>query len=260
MGMVSWVAAGNGGLTYLLQRGQLADPIVVVDSKGRVVRSWGKGLYRTPHSIRIDPEGNVWTADAKSSNVIKYTPEGEKLLEISVGGQPPDCTGSFCGTSDVAFGPNGHVFVADGYRNARIIEYTAEGDKVREWGSAGDEPGQFRLPHSIAVDGGVIYVADRENGRIQRFNLDGEFIGMWSDYGKTFGLHVTKGVVWIVTQQRNEPNASPGWLMKIDSQTGELLGYVNVGGVHGIAVTDGGDVLVSPGPDNRPQRFQEIKD
>ena len=243
-----------------MQRGQQADPIVVTDGKGRFVRSWGKGSYQTPHSIRIDPEGNVWTADAKSSKVMKYTPEGEQLLEILVGGQPPDCTGSFCGTSDVAFGPNGRVYVADGYRNARIIEYTAEGKKVREWGSAGEEPGHFRLPHSIAVNEGVIYVADRENGRIQRFTLDGHFLGVWSDYGKTFGLHVRNGAVWIVTQQRNEPNASPGWLMKIDHQSGELLGYLNVRGVHGIAVTDDGDVMVSPGPDNRPQKFKIIND
>ena len=262
MGMVSWVAAGSEGLTYLLQRGPNADPVVVLDRDGRVVRSWGKGLYRTPHSIRVDPDGNVWTADAKSSMVIKYNSHGEKLMEISVGGQPEDCRGLFCGTSDVAFGPDGRVFVSDGYRNARILEYSANGKRVREWGSAGDGPGQFRLPHSIAVDDDVIYVADRENGRIQRFDLDGNFLGMWTQYGKTFGLHLEPGVVWLATQERNEGNASTvsGWLMKIDRRTGELLGYVNATGVHGMTVHADGELMMAPGPGNRPQRFTRKSD
>lgn len=258
MGMVSWVAAGDDDVTYLLQRGENADPVVVLDRDGNVVRSWGKGLYSTPHSIRVDPEGNVWTTDAKSSKVIKYSSLGEKLMEISVGGQPPDCRGNFCGTSDVAFGPAGRIFIADGYRNARILEYTAEGRKVREWGSAGDGPGEFRLPHSIAVDDeGVIYVADRENGRIQRFDLDGDFLGMWTQYGKTFGLHLEPGVVWLATQHRNERNASPGWLLKIDRRSGDLLGYVSVTGVHGMTVLDNGELMVGPGPENRPQWFRK---
>ena len=258
MGMVSWVAVGANDLAYLLQRGENADPVVVLDREGNVVRSWGKGLYSTPHSIRVDPEGNVWTTDAKSSMVIKYSSQGEKLMKISVGGQPPDCRGAFCGTSDVAFGPDGRIFIADGYRNARILEYTADGRKVREWGSAGDGPGQFRLPHSIAVDDeGVIYVADRENGRIQRFDLDGNFLGMWTKYGKTFGLHLEPGVVWLATQHRNERNASPGWLMKIDRRSGDLLGYVNVTGVHGMTVLENGELMVGPGPDNHPQWFRK---
>ena len=257
MGMVSWVAAGDNDLAYLLQRGENADPVVVLDREGNVVRSWGKGLYSTPHSIRVDPEGNVWTTDAKSSMVIKYSSQGEKLMEISVGGQPPDCRGNFCGTSDVAFGPDGRIFIADGYRNARILEYTDDGRKIREWGSPGDGPGQFRLPHSIAVDDeGVIYVADRENGRIQRFDLEGNFLGMWTKYGKTFGLHLEPGVVWLATQHRNERNASPGWLMKVDRRSGDLLGYVSVTGVHGMTVLENGELMVGPGPDSRPQWFR----
>ncbi len=256
MGMVSWVAADDK-LTYLLQRGDAADPVVVLDRAGHVVRSWGKGLYQTPHAIRIGPEGNIWTADAKSSMVIKYSPEGEILMEISVGGQPEDCLGAFCGTSDVAFGPNGSIFISDGYRNARILEYTADGRKVREWGSAGNGPGQFRLPHSIAVDGGIVYVADRENGRIQRFDLGGKFLGEWTKYGKTFGLYLTPGSVWLATQHSNERNMSPGWLMKIDRATGDLLGYVEVTGVHGMAVLDNGELMVAPGPDAaHPQWFR----
>lgn len=257
MGMVSWVAAGRNQLIYLLQRGKDTDPIVVLDREGNIVKSWGAGLYETPHSIRVDPEGSVWTTDAKTSMVVKYSPEGRKLMEISVGGQPPECEGNFCGTSDVAFGPDGQIFIADGYRNSRILEYTSQGEKVREWGTPGNGPGQFRLPHSIAVDEeGVIYVADRENGRIQYFDLEGNFLGMWTKYGKTFGLHLEPGVVWLATEERDAENGASGWLMKVDRGTGALLGYVNVGGVHGMTVLENGDLMVGPGPDNQPKWFK----
>ena len=167
LGMVSWVAADPNGAMYMLQRGDKADPIIAFDREKRVVRSWGKGLYTTPHALRVDPPGNIWTTDAKTSMVYKFAPDGRMLLEISVGGQPADCTGAFCGTTDVAFAPNGNVFIADGYRNARILEYTPDDRKLREWGTPGTGPGQFRLPHSIVIDEqGIVYVADaRERPR-----------------------------------------------------------------------------------------------
>ena len=120
LGMVSWVAADRDGLTYLLQRGDKADPVIVLDRNGKIVRSWGKGMYTTPHAIRVDRQGNVWTTDAASSMVYKFSPEGKTLLQIEVGGQPTPC-GNFCSTTDVAFAANGNVFIADGYRNARIL-------------------------------------------------------------------------------------------------------------------------------------------
>ena len=209
LGMVSWIAADRNGLVYLLQRGEKADPIVVLDRTGKVVRSWGKGMFTTPHAIRIDPQGNVWTTDAASSMVYKFSPEGKTLLQIEVGGQPTPC-GSFCSTTDVAFAPGGNLFIADGYRNARILEYSPDGKKLGEWGSAGGGPGQFRLPHSIQVDAaGIVYVADRENGRIQRFDRSGTFLGEWSQYGKTFGLTLAGDAMWLSTIPRG-PNSAPG--------------------------------------------------
>jgi len=135
------------------------------------------------------------------------------------------------------------VFVADGYRNARIIEYTPQGKKVREWGSAGTGPGQFHLPHSIQIDeNGVIYVADRENGRVQRFDLEGKYLGEWSNYGKTFGLKLEKDALWFSTSPRG-PNGVPGWLIKVDRKSGALLGYLNTTGTHGMDVTPEGYAL-----------------
>ena len=255
LGMVSWVAVDRNGLVYLLQRGDKADPVIVLNRDGRVVRSWGKGLYTTPHAIRIDPQGNVWTTDAASSMVYKFSPEGKTLLKIEVGGQPTPC-GSFCSTSDIAFASDGHLFIADGYRNARILEYTADGKKLREWGAAGTGPGQFRLPHSIQIDEkGIVYVADRENGRIQRFDRDGKYLGEWSQYGKTFGLKLAGDAMWLSSIPRG-PNGAPGWLIKVDRATGRLLGYVEAAGNHGMDVTASGDLFQAPGPNQVPQQYR----
>ena len=255
MGMVSWVASDAAGLVYLLQRGDKADPVVVVDTEGKVVRSWGKGMFTMPHAIRLDPQGNVWTTDAASSMVYKFSPKGRLLLKIEVGGQPTPC-GNFCSTTDVAFAPDGHVFIADGYRNARILEYTAEGRKVREWGTAGTGPGQFRLPHSIQIGpDNIVYVADRENGRVQRFDRTGVFLGEWTQYGKTFGLKLVGDALWLSTIPRG-PNTAPGWLIKIDKVNGTVLGYVESQGNHGMDVMTSGDLIQSPGPDQVPQRYR----
>ena len=255
LGMVSWIAADRNGLVYLLQRGDKADPIVVLDQSGKVVRSWGKGMFTTPHAIRIDPQGNVWTTDAASSMVYKFSPEGKTLLQIEVGGQPTPC-GNFCSTTDVAFAPDGNLYIADGYRNARILEYSPGGKKLREWGSAGTGPGQFRLPHSIQVDAaGIVYVADRENGRIQRFDRSGEFLGEWAQYGKTFGLALAGDAIWLSTIPRG-PNSAPGWLIKVDRGSGKLVGYVESAGNHGMDVMPNGDLLHAPGPDLVPQRYR----
>ena len=258
-GMGSWVSSDADGHIYLLQRGEQADPVIVLDRTGKVLRSWGKGRYVMPHGIRVDPQGHVWTTDAASSKVIEYDAEGTVLHEIVVGGQPTPCRNNFCSTTDVAFLPDGHVLIADGYANARVLEYTRDGTKVAEWGTPGTGPGQFRLPHSIAIDPqGVVYVADRENGRVQRFTRQGKYLGEWNQYGKTFGVTVGDGKVWLATQPRDLPNLSPGWLLELDPATGALLGHVEVTGVHGMDVMRSGELLVGPGPDaKRPQFFRK---
>ncbi|MES1261328.1 MAG: hypothetical protein ABUS49_06280, partial [Acidobacteriota bacterium] len=164
IGYPSSVAMDKNGTLYLLQRDDTADPVIALSPDGRVVRSWGKGMYKIPHAIRLDPKGNIWTVDAGNSMIFEFTPKGEKLREISVGEQPAGQT-AFTGATDIAFAPNGHLYISDGYGNARVLEYSADGKRLRQWGSAGTGPGQFRQPHGIAVDDdGIVYVADRQNG------------------------------------------------------------------------------------------------
>ncbi|MBM3788377.1 MAG: hypothetical protein FJW30_28915 [Acidobacteria bacterium] len=242
LGFVSSVAVDKAGLIYLFQRGLGVDPVVVVDAKGKVVRRWGKGLFKIPHSIRIAPDGSVWCVDAASSMIYKFTPEGRRLLEISVGEQPKR-NSEFVGTADIAFGPNGRLFIADGYGNTRVLEYTADGKRVRQWG-------EFNLPHGIAIDGdGFVYIADRENGFVQKYTLDGKFAARFEGLGKTFSVTIQNGFLWIGSQQRNEPNGSPGWLMKLDRKTGQILGLAESPGHHSLAVTPSGELLTGVRPD-----------
>ena len=139
IGYPSSVTMDDAGTIYVLQRGEKADPLLVLNRDGKIVRSWGKGLYKIPHSIRIDPQGNIWTVDSGSSMVLKFSPQGEKLMEISVGEQPAG-RGATNGTSDIAFGPGGRIYISDGYGNARVLEYNSKGERVRQWGSAGTGP------------------------------------------------------------------------------------------------------------------------
>jgi DNA-binding beta-propeller fold protein YncE len=257
IGMVSWVSSSADGLIYLLQRGDKADPVIAVDKNGKIVKSWGKGMYTMPHAIRVDPQGNVWTTDAASSMVYKFKTDGTLLLKIEVGGQPSPCPNNFCSTTDIAFARDGHLFISDGYRNARILEYTADGKKVNEWGKPGTGPGEFRLPHSIQIDErNIIYVADRENGRIQRFDRTGKYLGEWDKYGKTFGVTLVGNDLWLSTIPRG-PNSAPGWMIRINRDSGAIGGYVDSEGNHGMAVMKNGDLLLAPGPNQIPQHYKK---
>lgn len=253
LGMVSWVARDRkSGVTWLIQRGEKAPPVMAIDSKGAVLHAFGQGLYKIPHAIRIDPDGNIWTVDAGSSMVIKFNPNGEKLLQIDVGEQPENVRSAFKGTTDIAFAPNGRIFISDGYGNARILEYARDGKRIREWGSAGTGPGQFHLPHSIVIDReNIIYVADRENGRIEKFDFDGKFRGEIPNLGRTYSLKIaTDGNLWAGMQPLNEPTSSPGWIVKLDRKNGKVLGYVPVldkGGLHSVEEVGQGEPMTNLG-------------
>ena len=250
IGMISSSASDGKGTIYLLQRGLSAQPVVAINEKGKVLREWGKGLYQIPHSIRIDPQGNIWTVDAASSRILKFTPQGKVLLDFTVGEQPKTKS-PFNGTADIAFAPDGHLFIADGYGNARVLEYDANGNRLRQWGTQGEGPGQLNLPHGIAIDKDqIIYVADRENGRIQRFTREGKYLSDISGNGnKTFSLHLQNGALWIGCQPRNEPNGAPGWIMKLDPATGAILGQIDSPGHHSIDVSKKGEILTGVRPD-----------
>ncbi|MBW4028063.1 MAG: 6-bladed beta-propeller [Acidobacteria bacterium] len=249
-GAVSGIAVDRNGTIYEIQRGEKADPIVVLDRNGIVLRSWGKGDFKIPHSIRIDPVGNVWTVDASSSMVIEYSPLGKKLMTIIVGGQPNNGS-PFDGTTDVALAPDGHIFITDGYGNARVLEYTKTGNRVRVWGKPGVAPGEFNLPHSIQITAdGIIYVADRENGRIEKFDLRGHFLGEIAHLGRVYSFKLTDGALWATMGPFDQQPGSSCWVVKLDPQSGTILGHVDVPqerGGHALEVTPSGEPIITLG-------------
>jgi DNA-binding beta-propeller fold protein YncE len=251
VGTVSSVALDQdtapSGVIYVLQRGDKADPVIAVDKQGKTLRSWGKGMFTVPHSVRVDADGNVWTVDAGSSTILKFTPQGKKLQEISVGEIATGDKCAFptlCGTTDITFGPNGRLFISDGYGNARILEYAPDGKRVKVWGSAGTGPGQFQIPHGIAYEGKTLYVADRGNSRVQRFDLDGHYLGEWTNLGRPFALKVTGGALWVSTMLTKESQTKPA-ILKVELATGKILGQIESPGPHSIDVSEAGEIVAS---------------
>jgi streptogramin lyase len=258
---VSSVAVSRDGTFYVLHRNLNVDPVLAVDKTGKIVRSWGRGLYTNPHSIRVDPEGNIWTVDSGSSVVLKFSPAGTQLLRFEIG-EVPQARGASRGAIDIAFASGGRLFIADGYRNARVLEYDKQGKRIRAWGSAGTGPGEFTLPHGIAIHDKIIYVADRQNGRIQHFDLEGRYLGEWTHLGKTFSITAGPDAsLWIGTHPRDVINEAPGWIVKIDRKTGKVLGYLDSPGLHSVCTTVSGDVVSDPGRgnSNKLQWFRHSK-
>ena len=240
---ISAVTADQRGNIYVIHRPAHGDPIVVLGPSGNFIRSWGKGMFKIPHGIRIDPAGNVWTLDANTSMVFKFTPEGKKLLEISVG-DVPDKTKDFCGATDIAFAKSGHVFIADGYCNARVIEYDAMGRKITEWGKHGTGPGEFDVVHSIAIGPrGNLYVADRENGRLQWFSPSGKFLGEWKYGGQFYTVAFGHtGEFYAATHPKGVALDNEFNVVKIDLANGRIIGKFEVRS-HELAVAPDGTLL-----------------
>jgi sugar lactone lactonase YvrE len=245
-------------------------PLLVVDRQGRIVRGWGKGLVTVPHNVKVDGEGNIWTADAGPGTVLKFSPEGAVLLRVVLGDTPTPASGGcaflanpgngnldFCGATDVTTTADGRIFVIDGYGKKRVLEYSARGDtRVREWGGPGTAPGTFGLPHGLATDGRVLYVADRDGGRIERFDLSGRLLGEWSHVGNPGSLTYANGALWaaVASPAPAPPAAAPPppagtpaggrgpWVIKIDPSNGAILGKSPTAGTDSIHVTAAGEV------------------
>lgn len=157
-------------------------PIQVYTPAGKLVRAWGDDTIHTAHHIKIDQHGNVWVADIGLHIVRKFSPGGEVLLTIGTPGKRGDDNTHLHAPTDMAIGPTGEVFVADGYGNNRVVHFDAQGKFVKAWGQLGVGPNDFSLPHAIEVDSkGHIYVADRNNARVQVYDQAGKLVDSWQN-------------------------------------------------------------------------------
>ena len=185
---VAGVAVNSKGHIYVFHRGK--HPLMEFDANGKYLRSIADDLFVTAHTVRVDTEDNIWTTDVGSHVVLKLSPDGRVLLSLGRMRTPGDDVLHFNQPTDVAFDREGNIYVADGEGNSRVLKFNKFGNVIGGWGMKGNGPGQFDLPHSIAIDGDLVYVGDRENARIQIFDLSGQYFGEWK-LGHPFGLFIT---------------------------------------------------------------------
>lgn len=189
-GPMAGMAVDAEGLIWTVNRGEM--PVQVYTPDGRMVREWGKGALGRAHQISIGPRGHIWLPDLDAHTVIKFSPEGKRLLTLGTEGKPGSDKQTFNKPTDVAETPEGDIFVADGYGNNRIVHFDKDGRYVNEWGGLGVLPGQFSLPHAIALDSkGKLYVADRNNARVQVFDQSGKFLTEWRNLCVPWTIRIT---------------------------------------------------------------------
>ena len=271
------------------------------NSSGKLLTSWGAGMFLFPHGIHIDRQGNVWIVDGQGNQdpgrgargargtraggaaaptlapeppqalqkpmghqVFKFSPDGKLLLTLGTAGVPGTDESHFNQPSDVVTSPvNGDIFVADGHggaTNARIVKFNKEGKFIKAWGHVGTGPGEIDIPHAIAMDSkGRVFLADRNNSRLQIFDQDGNFIAEWKQFSRPSGLFITKDdVLYVADSESNNSRKHGDWKrgirigsakdgkvtafipdMSPDPNTGPLAG---TSGAEGVAVDNRGNV------------------
>lgn len=203
-------------------------PVVLkFDETGKLVKSFGEGMFIFPHGIHVDKAGNVWVTDGvppggandpktagKGHIVVKFSPQGKVLLTLGKTGVPGDTNDTFNQPSDVITAPNGDIFVADGHggnTNARIVKFDKNGKFIKTWGKKGAAPGDFDTPHSLAFDSkGRLFVADRNNNRIQIFDQDGKFLEEWKQFSRLSGIYIRNDILYAADSE-SSARRNPGW-------------------------------------------------
>ena len=229
------VAVDSRDNVYVFNRGE--HPLIVFDREGNFLRSWGEGLVGRAHGITIGPDGEVWLTDDGNHTIRKFTPEGKLLLTIGDPDKPATLQSGkpFNRPTHVALSPlTGDLFISDGYGNSRVHKYDPKGRHLFSWGEPGTDPGCFNLPHNIATDAeGLVYVADRENHRVQVFDAEGRYMAQLNNLHRPCGLLIDRregGTIYVgelgsdLAVNQSVPNL--GGRVSILSLKGDLLGRI----------------------------------
>ena len=191
---VASVAVDSKDRIYVFNRG--AHPMVVLDREGNFLKSWGEGLFSRAHGLHIDADDNLYCTDDGDHTVRKCSTDGKVLLTIGIPNKPaPFMSGEpFHRCTHTALSPKGEIYVSDGYGNACVHKFTPDGKLIKTWGEPGSDPGQFNIVHNIATDAdGWVYVADRENHRVQVFDGNGKYETQWNNLHRPCALRCCGG-------------------------------------------------------------------
>jgi hypothetical protein len=193
---VAGVAVDSRDRVYVLCRGE--HPIIVFGADGEFVGSRGEGVFARAHGAYIDGEDSLYCVDDGDHTVRKFARDGELLFTIGTEDRPAEPGKPFNRPTDVALAPNGDLYISDGYANFRVHRYSGEGELIQSWGEPGTGPGQFNLPHGVWVRGDRVYVADRQNGRIQVFTLGGGYVEEWPGLARPCDIYIDgEGLVFV---------------------------------------------------------------
>ena len=224
---VKWAAVtaiepAPDGTIYVIHRcfanscaGRSEAPILKYDAGGKLLTSWGAGMFIFPHGATVDRDGNLWLTDARGENgkghqVFKFSPDGKVLMTLGRAGVSGSGPELFDQPTDVLVAPNGDIFVTDSHRNGknnRVVRFTKDGKFLKEWGRKGSGRGELSEPHTIAMDSrGRLFVGDRENNRIQIFDQDGGYIAEWRQFGRPSGIAIAKDDTIYVADSESGPD------------------------------------------------------
>ena len=231
---------GESPFAYDSCAGSAVAPILKFDSSGKLLRSFGAGLFVFPHKIYVDADGNVWVVDGRSANdrerkknpdekpkgqvVVKFSPDGRVLLTIGTAGVAGNPPRALTEPTSVVTARNGDIYIAEGHSGqypgagpasvGRISKFTKDGRFVKSFGRWGSAPGEFKTPHDIALDSqGRLFVADRGNMRIQLLDQDGAFIAEWAQFSRPSGLYIRDDLIYVADSESNGLAFAthPGW-------------------------------------------------
>jgi sugar lactone lactonase YvrE len=232
-GSTAGVAIGSDGNIWAIDRcGQSGsrgtncadsplDPILKFDASGRFLKSFGAGLFVSPHKITADRDGNLWVADngikdGRGQQVFKFSPDGKLLMTLGKAGVKGSQPDTFDQPTEVAVAPNGDIFVADGHgneptANARIVKFDKNGRFLKTWGKKGTGIGEFDCVHTLAFDSkGRLFVGDRQNNRIQIFDQEGHPIAEWKQFGRPSGIFIDRNDTIYVADSESR-DGEPGY-------------------------------------------------
>jgi DNA-binding beta-propeller fold protein YncE len=264
MGAAASVAFDSTGHLWVLTRGQ--HPLIEFDAKGTFVRAFGEGLFTRTHGLKFDRDGNIWVTDVGAHVVVKMSPQGQLLLTLGTKGEAGEwneAAGSrrLNQPNDIAFSRTGEIFVVQGHTpgaggDPRVLKFDKNGTFIKSWGGKGKEAGKFEVAHGIAIDPkGQLWIADRENQRIQIFDGDGTFVREVKYAGVPCALDIGDQYIYMV-------NGFAGQVLRLDLN-GRVLaatgkpgkGVGEFGEAHFIAVSPRGEIYVADSVNGSVQKF-----